>query len=223
MYLCSVGDVPSLGARFGSSSLVGGGGWLPLSRPGKIINFADLRAGSGVVFFSCFVLWVGVRQLALKMLLLLPVPPSLLVLANVPLAQPPVTWPQANAGFLRAAVVRSDADALLLPLLRTLHDCVSAEQQQQELQRRRWTKMAAAAAAAAAGADPSPPVLYVPAIVVLLFSQDAAFNRQSFRQVVQGDVVWGPARNVRGASLGSLIVLSTLRCLGHNLKRYGEN
>lgn len=116
-------------------------------------------------------------------------------------------------------MVRSDADALLLPLLRTLHDCVSAEQQQQQqLQRRRWTKKAAAGAGA--GADPSPPVLYVPAIVVLLFSQDAAFNRQSFRQVVQGDVVWGPARNLKGASLGSLIVLSTLRCLGHNLKRY---
>eukprot|EP00903_Cladosiphon_okamuranus_P016296 g15028.t1 len=121
---------------------------------------------------------------------------------------------QANPGFLRAAVVRSDADALLLPLLRTLHDCVSAEQQQQLLQNRRWTKKVATS-----GADPSPPVLYVPAIVVLLFTQDAAFNRQSFRQVVQGDVAWGTARNLRGASLGSLIVLSTLRCLGHNLKR----
>ncbi|CAN0452638.1 unnamed protein product, partial [Hapterophycus canaliculatus] len=63
--------------------------------------------------------------------------------------------------------------------------------------------------------------LYVPAIVVLLFSQDAAFNRQSFRQVVQGEVRWGgPAtRSLKGATLGSLVVMSILRCLGHNLKR----
>ncbi|CAN0099524.1 unnamed protein product [Ectocarpus fasciculatus] len=130
---------------------------------------------------------------------------------------------QANPGFLRAAVVRSDADALLLPLLRTLHDCASPEQQQrQQQEKRRWVNKKAAEAAAAAGAaggDPSPPALYVPAIVVLLFCQDSAFNRQSFRQVVQADVQWGPSRNLRGSSLGSLVVLSILRCLGHNLKR----
>lgn len=38
-------------------------------------------------------------------------------------------------------------------------------------------------------------------------------------QVVQTDVPWYSARNMRGASLGSLIVLCVLRCLGHNLSR----
>ncbi|CAN0584830.1 unnamed protein product, partial [Ectocarpus sp. 12 AP-2014] len=125
---------------------------------------------------------------------------------------------QANPGFLRAAVVRSDADTLLLPLLRTLHDCASPEQQQQQQEKRLWVSKKAAAAAAAGG-NPSPPALYVPAIVLLLFCQDSAFNRQSFRQVVQADVQWGPARNLKGSSLGSLVVVSILRCLGHNLKR----
>lgn len=38
-------------------------------------------------------------------------------------------------------------------------------------------------------------------------------------QVVQADVPWYSARNMKGASLGSLIVLCVLRCLGHNLSR----
>ncbi|CAM9601682.1 unnamed protein product, partial [Scytosiphon promiscuus] len=128
---------------------------------------------------------------------------------------------QANPGFLRAAVIRSDADALLLPLLRTLHDGASTEQQQQQQQQKKPQRWVKTVGSAGAGSDPSPPALYVPAIVVLLFSQDAAFNRQSFRQVVQGEVRWGGSatRNLKGATLGSLVVMSILRCLGHNLKR----
>lgn len=129
---------------------------------------------------------------------------------------------QANPGFLRAAVVRSDADALLLPLLRTLHECASpaaaatptvAEQQRQPKQQQQhqqqsrnqnenqsqsqnqkqqqlvmMTKMGM-----------SPPSLYVPAIVVLLFSQDAAFDRQSFRQV---RVFFGGVTRLRRVSDG---------------------
>lgn len=110
---------------------------------------------------------------------------------------------QANPGFLRAAVVRSDADALLLPLLRTLHDCASpsskaaqspAEERKRNTQRKEREKQqqqrqrleSQAPTYAQRGADvvgSSSPSLYVPAIVILLFSQDAAFDRQSFRQV----------------------------------------
>lgn len=99
------------------------------------------------------------------------------------------SFAQANPGFLRAAVVRSDADALLLPLLRTLHNCGSGggksaktsvvasttvdqpQQQSQQHQQQQQQKI-------------PPAELYVPAIVVLLFSQDSAFNRQAFRQVI---------------------------------------
>lgn len=97
---------------------------------------------------------------------------------------------QANPGFLRAAVVRSDADALLLPLLRTLHNCGSSGGGAKSS-----AKLAAKSAAAEEGGvsvgrqeqeqeqEQSPAALYVPAIVVLLFSQDSAFDRQAFRQV----------------------------------------
>lgn len=41
------------------------------------------------------------------------------------------------------------------------------------------------------------------------------------RKAVRRDVPWGASRNLKGATLGSLIVVSVLRCLGHNLSRCG--
>lgn len=97
---------------------------------------------------------------------------------------------QANSGFLRAAVVRSDADALLLPLLRTLHNCGSASGGGGGKSASKAAKSSEVSAVAGQEQQKlrqqqqqSPAALYVPAIVVLLFSQDAAFNRQAFRQV----------------------------------------
>ncbi|CAN0013413.1 unnamed protein product, partial [Choristocarpus tenellus] len=65
---------------------------------------------------------------------------------------------KANLRFCRSALVRSDADSVLLPLLHSLQD-------------------------SGGGGERHAAQLYVPAIVVLNFSEDSAFNRQAFRQV----------------------------------------
>ena len=77
-------------------------------------------------------------------------------------------------------MVRSDADALLVPLLRTLHDCTPSVVPRQ--QRRQQPAQPPQQQQQQQHVGSSSPALYVPAIVVLLYSQDAAFDRQSFRQ-----------------------------------------
>lgn len=95
---------------------------------------------------------------------------------------------QANPGFLRAAVVRSDADVLLLPLLRILHNCGSAAGGSGGKSTAKLKLAKASEGLQGVGQQQqrqqSPAALYVPAIVVLLFSQDSGFNRQAFRQVL---------------------------------------
>ncbi|CAM9343530.1 unnamed protein product [Phaeothamnion confervicola] len=104
---------------------------------------------------------------------------------------------QASPEFCAAATVRSDSDALLLPLLRTLY---------------------------AADAAPAPSWLYVPTIVVLIFTQDAAFDASAFRRIFLPEVAWHRARPLVDASLGSLVLLCVLRALAANLggRRLGD-
>lgn len=80
---------------------------------------------------------------------------------------------------------------MLLPLLRTLHDCASlkpssrpSSKSKRQLRKTVAESLNEDGVLSSSRPPQSPPaVLYVPAIVVLLFSQDAAFNRQAFRQV----------------------------------------
>ena len=61
--------------------------------------------------------------------------------------------------------------------------------------------------------------LYVIMILLLIFSQDQSFGPDSFRRSNIPVVVWYKERTLKNISLGSLIVLSLLRCITFNVNR----
>jgi len=53
----------------------------------------------------------------------------------------------------------------------------------------------------------------------LLFSQDASFGPDAFRRVKVSNIVWYKERNLRDINLGSVLLLTLLRCITFNLNR----
>lgn len=65
----------------------------------------------------------------------------------------------------------------------------------------------------------SPSHLYVILILLLIFSQDTSFGPDSFRRSKIPTILWYRERQLKDISLGSVLVLSLLRCITFNLNR----
>ena len=61
--------------------------------------------------------------------------------------------------------------------------------------------------------------LYLIVILLLIFSQDTSFGPDSFRRIHLPSVPWYKERRLKDVSLGSLVVLSLLRCITFSLNR----
>lgn len=119
---------------------------------------------------------------------------------------------QSSPIFAASLMARSDLDTLVMPLLRTLYFSSKLTHE-------------------SAHAQPSPFItlphkdrpfraqsqLYVILILLLIFSQDPSFGRDSFRRVLISKVKWYKERHVKEASLGSMIILVMIKAITFNI------
>ncbi len=135
---------------------------------------------------------------------------------------------QSSPIFAASLAVRSDLDMLVIPLLRTLYYSSSINQHIAGRTTAASTKttpsgekITNSSSTVAVSENPfrSQSQLYVIMILLLIFSQDTSFGPDSFRRSNIPVVTWYKERNLKNISLGSLIVLSLLRCISFNLNR----
>lgn len=119
---------------------------------------------------------------------------------------------QSSPVFAASLMARSDLDTLVMPLLRTLYFSSKLSHET---------------------GDSSPFItlpekdrpfraqsqLYVILILLLIFSQDPSFGRDSFRRVSIPKVKWYKERHVKEVSLGSMIILVVIKAITFNLNR----
>ena len=124
---------------------------------------------------------------------------------------------QASPIFAASLAVRSDLDKLVVPLLRTLYYSTSATHHISG----RTTATSRDGTAVNVLEQPfrSRSQLYVIMILLLIFSQDGSFGPDSFKRSTIPFVLWYKERKLKDISLGSLLVLSLLRCITFNLNR----
>lgn len=128
-----------------------------------------------------------------------------------------------SSPILAASIAaRSDLDTLVIPLLRTLY--FSSTLSNDDATNLRRTNTASHLNPFVALSQRDRPFrslsqLYVILILLLIFSQDASFGRDSFRRVNISGVKWYKERQIKEASLGSMLVLVLLRAISFNLNR----
>lgn len=137
------------------------------------------------------------------------------------------TLMQTSNTFADSIAVRSDLDTLVLPLLRTLYFACSVRHyigQDFSAKRRPSNETNATSSTLALRNCPfrSASQLYVIIILLLLFSQDPSFGSDAYRRVMVQSVPFYKERNLKDISLGSILILSILRCLTFNLHRLGD-
>eukprot|EP00977_Amphora_coffeiformis_P014882 scaffold4242_cov175-Amphora_coffeaeformis.AAC.6 len=138
------------------------------------------------------------------------------------------TLMQTSKTFADSIAVRSDLDTLVLPLFRTLYFACSVRHYvAQDFSGRRrssidTTKSVSTTLSIRNCPFRSASQLYVVIILLLLFSQDPSFGPDAFRRVMIPTVPFYKERNLKDISLGSVLVLSILRCLTFNLHRLGD-
>ena len=120
---------------------------------------------------------------------------------------------QASRAFAESVAVRSDLDALILPLLRTLY-FASSSRHFISTESKGGNKLSIRNCPFR-----SPSQLYVIIILLLLFSQDSSFGSDAFRRIKIPIVPFYKERNLKEISLGSLLILSLLRNLTFNINR----
>lgn len=121
---------------------------------------------------------------------------------------------QASPIFAASLAVRSDLDKLVIPLLRTLYYSSSTTHY---ISGRTATDSSGAAVVEQPFRSRSQ--LYLIMILLLIFSQDTSFGPDSFRRSKISNVEWYKERTLKDVSLGSLLILSLLRCITFNLNR----
>jgi hypothetical protein len=138
------------------------------------------------------------------------------------------TMLQASPIFAASLAVRSDLDMLILPLLRTLYFSSISNH---HIAGRTATASAKMNPSGSSTPNSSKTVsvtdfpfrsqsqLYVIMILLLIFSQDTSFGPDSFRRSNIAQIVWYKERSLKNISLGSMIILSLLRCITFNLNR----
>lgn len=134
---------------------------------------------------------------------------------------------QTSSSFADSIAVRSDLDTLVLPLLRTLYfACSVRHYTAQDFSAKRRPSIDSSASLATVSIRNCPfrsaSQLYVIIILLLLFSQDPSFGPDAFRRVMIPSISFYKERNLKDISLGSVLVLSILRCLSFNLQRLGD-
>lgn len=123
---------------------------------------------------------------------------------------------QASPIFAASLAVRSDLDKLVIPLLRTLYFSSSISH---HISGRTTTSSGDGSGVNVSQPFRSRSQLYLIMILLLIFSQDASFGPDSFRRSNIPNVLWYKERQLKDVSLGSLLVLSLLRCITFNLNR----
>lgn len=147
---------------------------------------------------------------------------------------------QSSKAFSETIAVRSDLDTLVLPLLRTLYfssqsrhvsaqDFHSKSHMSADPKPKRQESEKSLLATNATGTAHtfsirncpfrSQSQLYVIVILLLLFSQDPSFGSDAFRRSIISSVPWYKERYLKDVSLGSVMLLTLLRCLTFNLNR----
>lgn len=116
---------------------------------------------------------------------------------------------QSSKTFADSIAVRSDLDTLVLPLLRTLYFATA-------------TRVHVATQKGSSAPFRSLSQLYVIIILLLLFTQDPSFGADAFRRVMVTSVPWYKERYLKDISLGSVLILSLLRCLSFVLNRQND-
>lgn len=124
---------------------------------------------------------------------------------------------QASPIFAASLAVRSDLDKLVLPLLRTLYFSTSISSYISG----RTTTYSNDGNSVNVLEQPfrSRSQLYVIMILLLIFSQDASFGPDAFKRSNIPSIEWYKERKLKNMSIGSVLILSILRCITFNLNR----
>lgn len=123
--------------------------------------------------------------------------------------------------FTESISARSDLDTLVMPLLRSLYFSTTMA----HVESKSNPKSGKLSQLITLTPDNRPfrsqSQLYVILILLLIFSQDPSFGRDSFRRVRVSipSVKWYKERHIKDASLGSMILLVLLRAISFNLNR----
>lgn len=121
---------------------------------------------------------------------------------------------QSSPIFAASLMARSDLDTLVMPLLRTLYFSSKLAHEASHGQVSPFITLAHEDRPFRAQSQ-----LYIILILLLIFSQDPSFGRDSFRRVSVPKVNWYKERSMKDVSLGSMIVLVLIKAITFNLNR----
>jgi len=124
-------------------------------------------------------------------------------------------------------LVRSDLDSLVIPLLRTLYMSMTVSHHYSgrtisptpRLNVESNVESDSVSVHVLERPFRSSSQLYVLLILLLIFSQDSSFGPDSFRRMRIPSVPWYKERCLKDISLGSLLILTLLRCITFNINR----
>ena len=120
--------------------------------------------------------------------------------------------------FAESVSARSDLDLVIIPLLRSLY--FSSVMKQNNLSQKKGTGTQNSPFQPLSQTDKpfrSQSQLYVILILLLIFSQDPSFGRDSFKRVSIPSVQWYKERQIKAISLGSMVLVVLLRVITFNL------
>lgn len=120
--------------------------------------------------------------------------------------------------FAESVAARSDLDLVIIPLLRSLY--FSSVMKHSNLSQKKGISSQKTLFQPLSQTDKpfrSQSQLYVILILLLIFSQDPSFGRDSFRRVSIPSVQWYKERQIKAISLGSMILVVLLRVITFNL------
>ena len=142
------------------------------------------------------------------------------------------TLMQSSKAFSETIASRTDLDALVMPLLRTLYLSSSARHVSAlDFQSKSSPTSNGPSKNGGGKSNGLAPLsirtcpfrsqsqLYLIVILLLLFSQDSSFGSDVFRRTIVPSVPWYKERYLKDISLGSVMLLTLLRSLTFNLNR----
>ena len=124
------------------------------------------------------------------------------------------TMMQSSPIFSASLMARSDLDTLVMPLLRTLYFSSKLPHETTHTQISPFFTLSEKERPFRSQSQ-----LYVILILLLMFSQDPSFGRDSFRRVRVAKVKWHKERQIKDVSLGSMIILVIIKAITFNLNR----
>ena len=121
---------------------------------------------------------------------------------------------QSSPNFSASLMARSDLDTLVMPLLRTLYFSSKLPHETSHTQISPFITLLEKDRPFRAQSQ-----LYVILILLLMFSQDPSFGRDSFRRALVPKVKWYKERQIKDVSLGSMVILVMIKAITFNLNR----